>query len=1216
MKKVLKFLRIVCAMSIIAVMVLPLTISNNLSNIQKSKELFAGKTISWDGYDFTLNEPVYQMAEGTFPCDGADIVRTATQLLGKPYSFGDKGEIGSAYHGGNAAAAGNVTGVDCSGLIWWTLKTLQQGGVDFGSLSLGQGSASTVPIDSRDWLIYGSAKRWVNDGGYFSRNYNASTGTYTQYQFKARDESAPYSSIDAYSGKKVNILKRNDPITSSYRWYNYVTSDGKIAELPAGTLVISASELINDGVKRIDHCWIALGNLGTTNKDEAIAAIQEKFGIDVSSLSNYVLGDESTEGSTTCTYWKIEAAGNNVTINNGDPDYLATIQTHGRVKGTGPIWAFQLGNDDVVTGGSFSMDIKKVDRETGEALPGAKFHFEDRNTNPYTIQDDLETGSDGKVTLVSNQAITGENQGFRYAVYEKEPPEGYGSDIFRFFGVNFNTRKVNDEYRVTSVTIHGGNIEQKVIGVGQTFQYKTDGTWAEGGTITDDTYFVVSLGNSDTHVHLALTLANPKTEGSFNIKLRKRKSVDEDEDGENDPLPGARFAVSVQRNEDGRTSTIYSGSALTNGNGNATFSGINIKGADERYTVTLSETTVPDGYVGMPGSITFPVTTKLNEESNTYELVADGEINVENAKKVEVKAGEILIEAENRSTSIDIHKGVKTVENQDSGYYAVQKAIEEAVEKQASEDAEVDPTYEDENTGIEYTEEELKDIAHEWVVETTIPEGIEKYKRYIVTDPVDTTKLEFAGLDRVHVYLLDAQGNVKKELEESKDYVAEYEDDVLEITYIDSSFRFRGDFISAANIEADESLIGSKVRIVFNTTFKINPETGKLAVLDGVVTNADNKAVLRYDTGNGKIHEKESENPEVHTGAVSIFKYEDTNGNGKHDEGEKALVGAKFKIALSKEDALNGNFVKIGGKELEAESNEHGIATFVGLSFGGDATDDERNLIEGLYAYDWETASRDYYIVETYTPEGYEKMTDVLKTTVSKNSSEIIDITDKINEMDSIGNKPLKFDLALRKWVTHAYVTENGQTVEYKTGHKAEDDPEAVVKVDLKKSKLNQVTVKFKYSIRITNEGQIAGEAREITDYIPQGLKFVQEDNPDWTTTSNERVVKTRKLEGVTLQPGESAEVEIMLTWVNSKDNMGVMTNTAEISEDYNEYGVHDIDSTPNNQKWGEDDIDDAPVMLAIKTGSEVIAYTSIGLGFISIVTLGAIVIRKKFANI
>ena len=206
--------------------------------------------------------------------------------------------------------------------------------------------------------------------------------------------------------------------------------------------------------------------------------------------------------------------------------------------------------------------------------------------------------------------------------------------------------------------------------------------------------------------------------------------------------------------------------------------------------------------------------------------------------------------------------------------------------------------------------------------------------------------------------------------------------------------------------------------------------------------------------------------------------------------------------------------------------------------------------------------------------------------------------------------KVLYFDLALRKWVTQAIVTENGQTQVTETGHKAEDDPEEVVKVDLKKSKLSNVIVKFRYSIRITNEGEIAGEAQEISDYIPQGLVFIPEDNPDWR--QEEGKVVTEKLKGKTLQPGESAEVEILLTWVNSENNMGVMVNTAEISKDYNEYGSPDIDSTPNNKVPGEDDIDDAPVMLTIKTGSEIIMIVTLGLGVIAIIGAGIEIIRKK----
>ena len=202
------------------------------------------------------------------------------------------------------------------------------------------------------------------------------------------------------------------------------------------------------------------------------------------------------------------------------------------------------------------------------------------------------------------------------------------------------------------------------------------------------------------------------------------------------------------------------------------------------------------------------------------------------------------------------------------------------------------------------------------------------------------------------------------------------------------------------------------------------------------------------------------------------------------------------------------------------------------------------------------------------------------------------------------------FDLSLRKWVTQAIVIdENGETIT-QTGHGPYDDPEEIVKVEIHRKKLDEVTVKFRYSIRVTNEGEIAGYAKEVTDYIPEGLKFLPEDNPGWTDEGN-NIISTRLLENTLLQPGEYAEVEVVLTWINSEDNMGVMTNTAEISEDYNEYDVPDIDSTPDNQKPGEDDIDDAPVMLSIETGQVRIYFT---LGFVILATIGGgIILIKKY---
>jgi len=220
------------------------------------------------------------------------------------------------------------------------------------------------------------------------------------------------------------------------------------------------------------------------------------------------------------------------------------------------------------------------------------------------------------------------------------------------------------------------------------------------------------------------------------------------------------------------------------------------------------------------------------------------------------------------------------------------------------------------------------------------------------------------------------------------------------------------------------------------------------------------------------------------------------------------------------------------------------------------------------------------------------------------------------NKEDDLDKEFLKvkyFDLALRKWVTRVILIEDGKQTVRETGHTAEMDPEPIVKVDLHRKKINSMTVKFVYMIKVTNQGEIAGYAKELTDYIPTGLKFEQVDNPMWTEKSS-GVITTRAIENTLLEPGESAEVEVVLTWINDGDNMGVKTNIAEISEDYNDSDSPDIDSTPNNKKTGEDDIDDAPVMLSIQPGG---AKTYVALsGTLLALLAGGVLAIKKFVLI
>ena len=203
------------------------------------------------------------------------------------------------------------------------------------------------------------------------------------------------------------------------------------------------------------------------------------------------------------------------------------------------------------------------------------------------------------------------------------------------------------------------------------------------------------------------------------------------------------------------------------------------------------------------------------------------------------------------------------------------------------------------------------------------------------------------------------------------------------------------------------------------------------------------------------------------------------------------------------------------------------------------------------------------------------------------------------------------FDLSLLKYVTKAMVTEKGKTKTTKTGNTGAST-DIIPKVEIYRKSVNKTIVKFEYTIKITNEGDIEGYAKEITDYVPTGLKFYSEDNKGWKDEGN-NIISTELLKDTLLKPGQSATVTVILRWINGENNLGLKTNVAEISKDYNEKEVPDRDSTPDNKKTGEDDIDDAKVMLTISTGirENPIAYACGTLAVLTVIGIGIVSIKK-----
>ena len=563
---------------------------------------------------------------------------------------------------------------------------------------------------------------------------------------------------------------------------------------------------------------------------------------------------------------------------------------------------------------------------------------------------------------------------------------------------------------------------------------------------------------------------------------------------------------------------------------------------DDVYVI--KETKAPDEYCKFDGTITITVSKKVTDDGSGYEksmkyVVTDPEGNdITNKKDANVylnESGNIYVEVKNYEEP-DIHKGVKDVQNQDSGYNA--------------------------------------DEVHTWVIESDIPGNIEDYKSYAIIDEIDY-RLKFEGIEKVSVKVDNTI------LEQGTDYKIAFTENTTGVQNKTTSGTLTLTFIDIENsMEASSKIknnAGKTIQVTFETTFA-KDENGNLLAEMG--EQVENQAKLEYqNTSNDQKVVKESEIPEVHTGGVTLYKYYVSSGE------KVSLAGAKFGIYATEEDAKNNKNVI-----ATAVSDEKGIVKFIGLQYGEDARNDKNNLTpDGTYEYDADKASTKYWIAEIEAPEGYKKYSGTIEVTIDKNSYNEEQIKYEVE------NTKLNFDLALRKFITEVQekeVTSRVPQVKVENGKIAYEHSKDPITLHVE-----DVVI---YTIRVYNEGTIAGYASEITDDIPEYLEYLPDEstnveymwkmydkNGNETTNVDEAVkVKTTYLskengedkllkafDGTTV---DYKDIKIAFKVKNPNSNTYIITNHAQISDDTDENGndVKDIDSVPGEWNEGEDDQD------------------------------------------
>ena len=231
-----------------------------------------------------------------------------------------------------------------------------------------------------------------------------------------------------------------------------------------------------------------------------------------------------------------------------------------------------------------------------------------------------------------------------------------------------------------------------------------------------------------------------------------------------------------------------------------------------------------------------------------------------------------------------------------------------------------------------------------------------------------------------------------------------------------------------------------------------------------------------------------------------------------------------------------------------------------------------------IIAFEYDT---DKYMVTKYQAKGVnsDKNSDAVKADRTIDGvSKTVAVTDAISLDNSIANIDLgltdmqKFDLSIEKSISKVIVTNSKGTETY--NYKDEN----LAKAEIKSKYLSGSNVVIEYKMKITNNGEIAGYAKNIVDNLPSSLKFNSNLNKDWYQKDGN--LYNTSLAETKIEPGETKEVTLILTKLMTNSNTGLTNNKAKITSSSNSLGIED--SNKDNEESSAD------IIITVSTGGVV----------------------------
>ena len=371
-----------------------------------------------------------------------------------------------------------------------------------------------------------------------------------------------------------------------------------------------------------------------------------------------------------------------------------------------------------------------------------------------------------------------------------------------------------------------------------------------------------------------------------------------------------------------------------------------------------------------------------------------------------------------------------------------------------------------------------------------------------------------------------------------------------------------------------------------------------------IATTSEVNHIIKADEQDKPSYEEEPKGGDIADGKQMItgMAWFDTNSNGQKDDGEKTINNVKVHLLNTE----TNNFVKTNkGNILEAITNENGLYVLENVGNG-------KYIV--IFDYDMNLYTLTKYKVQNVEESrNSDVMTNELYIENEKQSvasTDIIEINGNNVSNINIGLIELKdFAFRLDKYVSRILVQNStGTTVKEYTNA-------TVAKAELDSKKVNGTNVIIEYELKVTNIGEVDGYVRKIVDYMPNSLKFSSELNKEWYQTEND--LYNTSLANEKIPAGESRIVKLTLTKAMTENNVGLINNTAEIAESYNELGIKDSKSTAGNKVQGESDFGSADTILSLKTGGDIyIAIISVVIAILASIVFIIIIRKHKIEDI